>query len=300
MKRALRIAGMSVGVLLVAVAAFYLYADFHLKSEMARTYVVPDFSISQDVKTADLALGKRIVTARTGCTECHGADLAGHTIIDVPPFAKISCPNLTPYALAGKSDKELALALRHGMRKDGKTIIFMPSYEFKNFSKGDVAAIIAYLRTIPSVEKPNIPIKFGPIAKVLYALGKLPVLTPAAMINHDNGFVTKPKEGPTLEFGKYLVHSTCIGCHRNTLTGGPIVGGAPDWPPAANIRLKGRAEWTKDSFFKTMNTGLSASSGKYLRLPMAAAVGKFNTMELTAIWLYLSSLNGSSLDHGTS
>lgn len=291
MKRVLRILGVSVGVLLAAIAVFYFYADSHLNTELARTYTVPDFSISQEVATADVALGKRIVTARTGCGECHGADLSGHTIIDVPPFAKISCPNLTPYALAGKSDKELALALRHGLRKDGTSIIFMPSYEFRNFSKGDVAAIIAYLRTIPSVEKPNTPIKFGPIAKMLYALGKLPVLTPAAMINHENGFVAKPKEAPTREFGKYLVHSVCIGCHRETLTGGHVVGGAPDWPPAANIRFKGRAEWTKESFFKTMQTGVSASSGKYLRLPMAAAVGKFNTMELTAIWLYLSSLD---------
>ncbi|MGW8248803.1 MAG: c-type cytochrome [Acidiferrobacterales bacterium] len=290
MKRVLRIAGISVAVLLGVVAVFYLYADSHLKTAMAKTYSIPDFSISSEVSTADLALGERIVRSRTGCAECHGADLSGHTIIDVPPFAKISCPNLTPYALAGKSDKELAMALRHGLRKDGTSIIFMPSYEYQNLSKSDVAAIIAYLRTIPSVEKANIPIKIGPIGKMLYALGKLPVLTPAAMINHEGGFVPKPKEGPTEEFGKYLVHSACIGCHRKTLTGGPIVGGAPDWPPASNIRFKGRTGWTKETFFKTMQTGFSATSGKGLRLPMAEAVGKFNSMELTAVWLYLSSL----------
>ena len=290
MKCALRIAGIAVGTLLVVVAAFYFYADHHLETELARTYSVPDISISHEVATADIALGKRIVDVRNGCAECHGADLSGHTIIDVPPFAKISCPNLTPYALAGKSDKELAQALRHGIRKDGTSIIFMPSYEYQNLSKSDVAAVIAYLRTVPSVEKPDIPIKIGPIGKMLFALGKLPVFTPAAMINHDKGFVAKPKEAPTEEFGKYLVHSACIGCHRKNLTGGPIVGGAPDWPPAANLRFKGRAKWTRESFFKTMQTGFSAATGKGLQLPMAAAVGKFNKAELTAIWLYLSSL----------
>jgi len=290
MKRALRIAGISVGTLLVAIAALYIYADLHLKAELARTWPVPELSISHDVSTADLALGERIVRNRTGCTNCHGPDLAGHTIIDEPAFAKISCPNLTPYALAAKSNEELALALRHGMRKDGRSIIFMPSYEFQNFSKGDTAAIIAYLRTIPSVEKPNTPIKIGPIGKILFALGKLPVFTPAAMINHTNGFVTKPKEAATREFGEYMVHSVCIGCHRKTLTGGPIVGGAPEWPPAANIRFKGRAEWTQERFFKTMETGVSAKTGQSLRLPMAEVAGRFNQMELTAIWLYLSSL----------
>lgn len=295
MKRVLRIAGISVGVLLLAIAGFYLFADLHLKAQLARTYVVPDIPISHDVSTADLALGKRIVERRNGCTECHGEDLSGKTIINDPAFGKISCPNLTPFALSGLSDEAIALALRHGLRADGTSLIFMPSYEYQNLSKSDIAAIIAYLRTVPSVKKPNTPIEIGPIAKILFALGQLPVLTPAAMIQHDTGFVAKPKEAPSKEFGIYLVNSACIGCHRKTLTGGHIVGGAPDWPPAANIRLKGRPEWTKETFFKTMQTGLSASSGKYLRIPMIEAVGKFNDKELTAIWLYLSSLDRDAI-----
>lgn len=291
MKRVLRIAGISAGVLLLAIGAFYLYADLHLKAQLARTYAVPDISISHDVSTADPALGEHIVQKRNGCIECHGADLSGKTIIDDPAFGEISCPNLTPFALAGLSDQVIALALRHGLRADGTSLIFMPSYEYQNLSKSDIAAIIAYLRTVPSVKKPNTPIAIGPLGKVLFALGQLPVLTPAAMINHETGFVAKPKEGPTKEFGIYLVNSACIGCHRKTLTGGHIVGGAPDWPPATNIRFGGRAEWTRETFFRTMQTGVSASSGKYLRIPMIEAVGKFNDTELTAIWLYLSSLD---------
>lgn len=291
MKRVLRIGGISVGVLVLAVGVFYFYADLHLKSALARTYVVPEISIGNDVSSANLALGKSIVHRRNGCAECHGKDLSGKTIIDDPAFAKISAPNLTPFALAGMSDEALARAIRHGLRADGTSLIFMPSYEYQNLSKSDVAATIAYLRTVPSVKKPNTPIEIGPVAKILFALGELPVFTPAAMIDHESGFVSKPKEGPTREFGSYLVNSACIGCHRKALTGGHIVGGAPDWPPAANLRFKGRAEWTKASFFKTMQIGISASSGKSLRLPMIEAVGKFNDMELTAIWLYLSSLD---------
>jgi mono/diheme cytochrome c family protein len=290
MKRVLRIGGISAGALILAIAAFYLYADLHLKSALSRTYVVPDISIAHDVSTADRALGERIVQKRNGCADCHGADLSGKTIINDPAFAKISAPNLTPFALAGLSDQALARAIRHGLRANGTSLIFMPSYEYQNLSKSDVAAIIAYLRTVPSVKKPNTPIQIGPIGKILYALGQLPVLTPAAMINHESGFVAKPKVAPTREFGLYLVNSGCIGCHRQRLTGGHIVGGAPDWPPAANIRFAGRAKWTKETFFRAMKTGVSASSGKPLRLPMIAVVGKFNDTELSAIWLYLSSL----------
>lgn len=290
MKRALRIAGITVGTLLVAIAGFYLYADLHFKSELARTYSVPDISISHDVSTASLALGERIVRVRSGCAECHGADLSGKAIIDDPAIGKVFSSNLTPFALADKSDETIALALRHGLRPNGTSLVFMPSYEYQNFSKSDIAVIIAYLRSVPSVEKQNTPIEIGPIGKMVYAVGKFPVLTPAALVNHQPGFVTKPKEAATSEFGEYLVNSSCIGCHGKELKGGPVIGGAPDWPPAANLRFKGRAEWTEETFFKTMETGVSASSGKYLRLPMSVLVGRLDNKELTAIWLYLSSL----------
>jgi mono/diheme cytochrome c family protein len=290
MKRVFRIGGISVGVLLVACGVFYLYADSHFKTELAKTYAVPDFSISSEVSTANLALGERIVRLRSGCAECHGADLSGKAIIDDPVIGKVYSSNLTPFALAGKTDEALALAIRHGLRPNGTSLIFMPSYEYQNFSKSDLAAIIAYLRSVPSVEKRNTPIEIGPVGKMVYAIGKFPVLTPASMINHKSGFVAKPKEAANIEFGKYLVNSACTGCHGPELMGGPVIGGAPDWPPAANLRFKGRDNWTQKSFFKTMQTGTSAQTGQYLRLPMAALVGRLNEKELTAIWLYLSSL----------
>jgi len=293
MKRVLRIAGISAGVLIATIAVFYFYADSHLKAEMARTYAVSDLSISNEVSTASLALGERIVRVRSGCAHCHGQDLSGKVIIDDPAIGKVFSSNLTPFALAGKSDEAIALAIRHGLRPNGTSLVFMPSYEYQNFSKSDIAAIIAYLRSVPPVEKPNTPIEIGAIGKMVYALGKFPVLTPAAMVNHRSGFATKPKEAANMEFGEYLVNSSCVGCHGKELKGGPVIGGAPDWPPAANLRFKGRTNWTQKSFFTTMQTGVSASTGQYMRLPMSALVGQLDNKELTAIWLYLSELKKS-------
>lgn len=293
MKRVLRFIGIVAGVLLVVVAAFYFYADNHFKAELARTYTVPALSISSDVSTASLALGERIARVRSGCAHCHGQDLAGKAIIDDPAIGKVYSSNLTPFALAGKSDETIALAIRHGLKPNGTSLVFMPSYEYQNFSKSDIAAIIAYLRSVPAVEKPNTPIEIGPVGKMVYAIGKFPVLTPAAMVNHQSGFVAKPKEAANREFGKYLVNSSCVGCHGKTLKGGPVIGGAPDWPPAADLRFKGRNHWTKESFFKTMQTGVSAVTGRQLRQPMIELVATLDDKELTAIWLYLSEVQGS-------
>lgn len=292
MKRVIRITGISAGVLLAALAVFYFYADNHFKAELARTYAVPGLSISSEVSPTSLALGERIVRVRSGCAHCHGEDLSGKAIINDPAIGKVYSSNLTPFALAGKTDETIALAIRHGLRPNGTSLVFMPSYEYQNLGKSDVAAVIAYLRSVPSVEKPNTPIEIGPVGKMVYALGKFPVLTPAAMINHQGGFVIKPKEAANSEFGKYLVNSACVGCHGKELQGGPIIGGPPDWPPAANIRFNGRHNWTQKTFFKTMQTGVSARTGQYLRLPMSTLVGRLDSKELTAIWLYLSELKG--------
>lgn len=290
MGRLLRIVVIVLGVLLFGSASLYMYADSSLNNAFKKEYPLPELSISSDVATANLALGERIVRVRNGCAECHGEDLSGKPVIDVPAIGKIYSSNLTPFALGSKSDEDIALAIRHGLKTDGTTLVFMPSYEYQNLSKSDLAATIAYLKTVPPVEKQNTPVEIGPIGKMLYLFGQLPVLTPAAMVNHQADFVTKPLEAPTREFGEYLVKSACIGCHGNELRGGPIPGGAPDWPPAADIRFKDRDNWSQTTFFNTLKTGISATSGKELRLPMIKLVGTLNDKELTAIWLYLSSL----------
>lgn len=286
----LRIVVIILGVTMFSSASLYLFADSQLKKALATVYPLPDISMDNEIAVASLPLGERIVRVRNGCAECHGEDLAGKMVIDSPAIGKIYSANLTPYALANKSDAEIALTIRHGLKADGTTVVFMPSYEYQFLSKSDIAAIIAYLRSVPAVEKASTPVEIGPIGKMLYLFGKMPVLTPAAMIDHQAGFTSKPLEAATAEFGEYLVNSACIGCHGKDLSGGAIPGGPPDWPAAADIRFKGKDKWSEASFMQTMHSGVSASSGETLRAPMSKLVGAMNDKELTAIWLYLSSL----------
>jgi mono/diheme cytochrome c family protein len=130
------------------------------------------------------------------------------------------------------------------------------------------------------------------LAKFLAVAGKMPVLISAEVINPAARPVVKPAEENSPAFGKYLVEASCIGCHGPELSGGPIEGGDPSWPPAANLRQSGLGDWKEDDFIKAMKTG-QTPKGKTLRAPMLGMVeyGKqLNDTELKAMWGYISTL----------
>jgi len=39
--------------------------------------------------------GRRLVTTRLGCHDCHGADFGGTVVMDVPPVGALIAPNIT-------------------------------------------------------------------------------------------------------------------------------------------------------------------------------------------------------------
>jgi mono/diheme cytochrome c family protein len=118
-------------------------------------------------EAGDLQIGERIVRVRNGCIDCHGNNLAGAKIMDNPAMGKMYGSNLTPASLKDWSDTEIARAIRHGIGRDGKPLVLMPSHDYINFSESDLKAVIAYLRSIPAVTQANGPIALGPVAKVL-------------------------------------------------------------------------------------------------------------------------------------
>lgn len=77
------------------------------------------------------------------------------------------------------------------------------------------------------------------------------------MISHNNlDYNPKPKEEISFAFGKYLIDTTCKGCHGPELRGGKIAGGDPKWPPATALTKEGLGNWTEaDLFFQELNSG---------------------------------------------
>lgn len=286
MKLFVKLLGVFAGlVVLASVAVFFAF-----ESKSKKLYSPPQVNIHDDVMKADINHGKRVFVVRAGCAECHGDNLAGKTVIDDPAIGRIIGANITPYKLKDWTDDQVAVAIRYGIGREGRTLRGMPSMDNAGFSRSDIAAMIAYIRSVPAVETQHEANRFGPIAKVMGVLGQMPIVFPAEVIDQSKSFEEKPVEGPTHEFGKYLANS-CTGCHGEKFTGGPIPGGDPSWPAAANIRLGQNSIWTEESFRKMLTSGISPISQAELRPPMPVALLKqFNETESKALWLFLSSL----------
>lgn len=283
---------LAVPVALVAViATFALYVHFRFNSHLDAKFTPPTFTIKDEVASADRDLGKRIFHIRNGCVDCHGANLSGAMIMENGAMGSIRGANLTPSNLNNWTDEEIATAIRFGIHKSGRSLRFMPSFDYEGLSKGDIAALIAYIRSVPPVSEQPTENKFGPIARVMSVLGKMPIMFPALVTKAEASFAEKPAEAANIQFGEYLA-KTCTGCHGPEYRGGPIPGGDPSWPAAANIRLGAEGNWTEEKFRHLIATGVSPISGQTLRPPMPVeALKQLNEVEIQALWKYLSTLN---------
>lgn len=94
----------------------------------------------------------------TGCTGCHGRGYSGGRIPGTPPSWPPAA-NLTPdpSGLAGWTEADLARALREGLRPDGSPIRteFMPVASTRHLTEVELAALWAFLRSLPATAAGN-------------------------------------------------------------------------------------------------------------------------------------------------
>jgi len=74
--------------------------------------------------------------------------LSGQLAADGPVLGTVCAANITGLADT-YSDDDLVRAIRHGVGMDGRQLMIMPAESFIYFSKEDLGAIIAFLKTIP-------------------------------------------------------------------------------------------------------------------------------------------------------
>jgi cytochrome c553 len=289
-KKILKGFGIFLGVILVVVAGFYTKVYFSTQSRLNKTYAVnaPVIEIRND--SAMLAKGKRLSVVK-GCTDCHGNDFAGKIIHEDVMLGRLTSSNLTrgEGGLPNDySEKDWVLALKHGIRKDGKPLIFMPSHEFTLLSEDDMRSLIGYLQQVPPVDKVLPDLEIGPLARILADVGDFP-LVPAERIDHTRILVKSVKEEISIDYGKYL-STSCQGCHKESMKGGEAV--APGLPIVADITSTGHpGKWSEEQFIQTLRTGVTPE-GKVLKpeempWPMAK---EFTDTELKALHKYLVSL----------
>jgi mono/diheme cytochrome c family protein len=288
-RRLMQAAGALVAVLVVIVALLWL------KSErlLARVHTVPTSAqLVFPTGRAALARGQHIAQTIGSCVLCHGADLGGRLFEDDGAIGVFAGPNLTrgKGGVANQlTDEDWIRAIRYGVHRDSTSLIVMPSEVFVHLSDSDLAALIAYLKQLPPVDRVVPETRFGPVGRALLAMGTLNLL----VAPKTKPYISVPSVQPaaTLEYGRYLAESSgCAGCHGFGLSGGRVAG-PPTIPPASNITPAGRiANWSEADFVKAMRTGERPDGTRIDEFMPWKNLGRMTDEELHAIWLYLRSV----------
>src|SRR5690606_38231941 len=113
-------------------------------------------------------------------------------------------------------DEDYVRALRHGIDRTGRPLVLMPSAEYAVLSDEDLGALIAYLRTLPSVDRDRGPVAPGPVVRVLMLAGEFKLAS--QHIDHARVQPARMEAAVTREYGHYLAAS-CTGCHGETFAG---------------------------------------------------------------------------------
>jgi mono/diheme cytochrome c family protein len=119
----------------------------------------------------------RYLVSLAGCQDCHTPGnflgkrdlqraLAGSEVgFEIPGLGIFYGPNLTPDKETGIGTwtaEQIAAAITKGVRPDGRILApVMPWRDFAVLTKGDTAAIAAYLKSLPPVRN-TVPGPFGP------------------------------------------------------------------------------------------------------------------------------------------
>jgi mono/diheme cytochrome c family protein len=255
-----------------------------------------------------LERGKYLVEAVTGCFFCHSErdwQAAGAPPIESKKGAgaifhggpgKLYAPNITPDPATGIgkwSDDAIARAVREGVNMHGDAIFpIMPFPNYAHLSDEDMASIVVYLKSIPSVNNsvPRSEIIF-PVSMIMKTFPQ-PIETPVA----------SPDLSIQVKRGEYLVRQgSCTDCHtpqeRGTrLPGLAFAGGLTleeqsGKTTSTNITpdATGIGGYDENTFVNVMRTG--RVGGKTLNSIMPWALyGKMTDEDLKAVFAYMKTI----------
>jgi mono/diheme cytochrome c family protein len=278
-------------VLAAAVAAVAVYASS--QSRLNRVYDVAGARLAVSADPATVERGRHLATALAKCADCHGEDLGGQAFFEDGAIGYLSASNLTSGKggiLGRYDDRQLDAAIRGGVAADGRPLVYMPSQEYQHLSDEDAAALIAYLRSLPPVDREHPAPRIGPVGRALLVTGKMKLL-PAELIDHRAPARSAPAApGVSREYGEYLVQvGGCFSCHGPDLAGG-LVNGPPGTPPSTNVTPGGIGHWSEADWIAAMRTGRRPDGSVLSDAMPWKAMARMTDDELRAMWTYLRSV----------
>ena len=249
--------------------------------------------------------GADLMKSIVACGNCHtpqtpegplaGMELAGGNPIKDPAF-EVQAPNITPdpeTGIGGWTDEQIVTAIREGRRPDGSIIgPPMPIGLYRGLADRDVAAIVAYLRTVKAVR--------NTVAEPLY---RIPLPT---SYGPPVGSVPEPPRDDKVAYGAYLAGPLghCIECHT------PFVAGHPDfenqlgaggfaffgpWGTSVSSNLtpdpeSGLGKWTDHEIKTVITTGIRPDGSRLLPPMGISYYASIRAEDLDALVAYLRSL----------
>jgi cytochrome c553 len=255
------------------------------RARSQRAYELPRANWKSDRTPELLARGAHLARGLAGCAECHGADFGGRVLAETPLFRAVA-PNLTRgtgSAIRDYTELDWSNAIVHGVNRKLRSLLLMPSKELASFADQDVEAMIAFLQTIPAVDRVPGASSVSPLGQVVIGLVGIPIFS-AEEIDHRARRALAPQSGPTREYGSYLLN-VCRGCHGPELQGGIVI--HPGAPPSANISPAALATWSFSGFVRALREG-KGRDGRVLDEAMPwRSMKSLSDDELRALWLGL-------------
>ena len=235
--------------------------------------------------------GKHLVKSRVSCDACHGVDFGGAAVVDMAIVGHWVAPNLTSgegSVTKGFTANDWDRAVRHGVRRDGSSSS-MPSGDFVNLTDHELSDVVAYIRSMPPVNRDLGPVKLGPV--FAYMIATDPKAFSAATTDHDKAHAVEPPAlAPSVELGQHIAQ-VCRGCHGAHLSGGTLAGD-PEMPVVANItpHFTGLKSWSEADFIRALREGKRKDGTEISKMMPWQAYGQMSDTELKALWAYLQTV----------
>lgn len=277
-------------VLLLVLAVIVLAGVQMAERKRMRVITIPVAPVPYTTDTAALARGRYLFETR-GCAECHGANGAGREFVNDGKGTRLVGANITSAgAVAKYTPEDWVRTIRHGIKPDGRPVMIMPSEDYNRFTDADLAALVAYVRSLPPMAGGGVVVDLPLPARVLYGFDLIP--DAAQRIDHTRPPATAIAPGVTPEHGAYVANM-CIGCHGENLSGGRIPGGPPDWPAAANITPGEGSAMVRykdaDAFVTMLRTGKRPDGSPIAVMPFGS-LSKMNDVDMRALFAFLQTV----------
>lgn len=292
-RRMLKRVALAIGVLIAVTgggAGVFAYAEASAyDASIDKSYDIAPGALRRSTDPAVIARGQHLVRSLAPCAigGCHGPDLGGGHVTESGPIGRSVAPNVSLLVQA-YTDGELERLIRHGVKKDGRTVRFMIADSFNWLPDDDVVAVISYLRTVPPVERATGWTEIRTFGKVMDRMGYIPIDI-ARRIDHDHVEVGPPPS-PTVEYGRWVAH-LCTGCHGANLAGGPLPGTPPGFPVPLNLtpHATGLAGWTYEDLVRVGESGARKNGRPLAAFMPTEVLRNMDDTERRALWMYLQS-----------